>query len=320
MAIIKFGTNFNVTNPSSYDVDDIGGSRNNSPTGFTMSDMEGHVVNVTGQGMGYDAHGDLVTGVINAVTMTDKGQTIIEASGLTIEASSNAYDTGYGGEKPGMQSEIAYWLRSNDTITGASGAEYLKGFGGNDMIEGGVGNDVIDGGAGTDTAVYAGQSSSYQVIKSSTGYAVVGGADGGDSLLNIERIKFADKTIALDTGGNAGQAYRLYQAAFDRKPDTGGLSFQTKILDDGWALTDIAKNFIDSPEFSTKYGSLNNSQFVSQLYANVLHRAADAGGLDYHVTNLDKGMSRAQVLVGFSESPENQAAIIGSIQNGIDLV
>jgi serralysin len=50
----------------------------------------------------------------------------------------------------------------------------------------------------------------------------------------------------------------------------------------------------------------------------VLHRAPDAGGLAYHTGNLDSGgNSRAQVLVGFSESPENQAALIGVIQGGM---
>lgn len=37
----------------------------------------------------------------------------------------------------------------------------------------------------------------------------------------------------------------------------------------------------------------------------------------FHVNNLTAGMARADVLVGFSESPENQAALIGIIGNGM---
>ena len=85
----------------------------------------------------------------------------------------------------------------------------------------------------------------------------------------------------------------------------------------GLSLTQVAQGFIDSPEFSAAYGSLSNSDFVTQLYANVLHRAPDAAGLKFHVDLLNAGnISRAQDLVGFSESTENQAALIGIIGNG----
>ena len=72
-----------------------------------------------------------------------------------------------------------------------------------------------------------------------------------------------------------------------------------------------------SPEFQARYGALNNTQFVAQLYANVLDRAPDSGGLAYHVGHLNAGMTRADVLVGFSESPENQANVIGQIEHGM---
>jgi serralysin len=322
MATVKLGPAFNITNPSTYDVDDMstGVTRTSSATGFSISDALGNSATVTGNGFRYGADGDWIGGIAHSLTIRKSGQVVLEATGLSIDGNSNAYDTGFGGEAPGMQAEVAYWFRGNDTIIATTGNQYIKGFGGNDIIQGAAGNDIIDGGAGTDTAVYAGSAASYQILKTSNGYLVNGGTEGGDTLFNIERIKFDDKTIAFDTSGNAGQAYRLYQAAFNRTPDTGGLSFQTKALDDGWGLASIAQNFIDSPEFSSRYGALNNTQFVTQLYANVLHRAPETEGLNFHVNNLANGMSRAQVLVGFSESPENQAAIIGVIQNGMELI
>jgi len=91
-------------------------------------------------------------------------------------------------------------------------------------------------------------------------------------------------------------------------------------LDSGWSLVSIAQNFIDSPEFARTYGSLDDRAFVTRLYANVLHRQPDSGGLEFHINNLAGGMSRAQTLVGFSESPENQAALIGVIQGGMEYV
>lgn len=206
-------------------------------------------------------------------------------------------------------------------LIGTAGIDY-SGRSGNERIGAQSGNDLIDGGNGLDTVVFAGKRAAYQIKAAASGITVkdTAGNGGTDSLSNIERLQFADMSLAFDTSGNAGQAYRLYQAAFNRTPDTGGLSFQTRALDDGWGLGGIAQNFIDSPEFSSKYGALDDRQFVTQLYQNVLHRAPEPAGLAYHLNNLGNGMLRSQVLVGFSESPENQAAIIGMIQNGIELI
>jgi hypothetical protein len=139
------------------------------------------------------------------------------------------------------------------------------------------------------------------------------------------RLRFADTAVALDLDGVAGQAYRLYQAAFNRKPDLGGLGFQMNAMEAlNFTLTQVAQNFIDSPEFSSTYGSLNTTAFVTLLYANVLHRAPDPDGLAFHVGYLDgtqpdgKRITRAQDLTGFSESPENKAQVLDAIKNGIE--
>ena len=67
------------------------------------------------------------------------------------------------------------------------------------------------------------------------------------------------------------------------------------------------------------YGNLSNHQFIDQIYQNVLHRAGDAAGVAYWYLQIDSNLqTRAQILTGFSESTENQAAVIGSIQHGIN--
>ena len=209
-------------------------------------------------------------------------------------------------------------LLGADLRTGTPAADALTGTAGNDKLSGLGGDDRLDGAAGTDTAVYLGARSSYTISKTAAGYTVASTAEGTDTLVNIERLQFADTRVAIDINGNGGMAYRLYQAAFNRTPDQGGLGFQMKALDDGLNIAQVAANFIASPEFTATYGALDNTKFVTQLYANVLHRAPDASGLAFHVGNLSTGANtRANVLVGFSESPENQAALIGSIQNGM---
>ena len=213
----------------------------------------------------------------------------------------------------------------NDTMTGDAGDDTMTGGTGDDTMTGGAGNDALNGGDGIDTATYSGpivelhhhlQHCRNRRILS--GVRPINGTEGSDTLTGIERLKFSDTYEAYDTSGNGGMAYRLYQAAFNRTPDKGGLGYQMNALDDGMSLVQVAQNFINSPEFSATYGSLNDTQFVTQLYANVLHRIPDDGGLAYHTGNLATGANtRANVLVGFSESPENQAALIGTIQHGM---
>lgn len=142
------------------------------------------------------------------------------------------------------------------------------------------------------------------------------------------RLLFGDgSTVALDLDGVAGQTYRLYQTAFNRKPDLSGLGFQMNAMEAlGFTLEQVAQNFIDSPEFARTYGSLNDTDFVTLLYANVLHRAPDPDGLAFHVGYLQgthpdgRKISRAQDLIGFSESPENKAQVLAAIQNGIEYI
>ena len=134
---------------------------------------------------------------------------------------------------------------------------------------------------------------------------------------NIERLMFADQVYALDVDGIAGQAYRIYQAAFNRAPDQAGLGFWIGQMDRGTPLLKVAEAFGGSAEFISLYGtSLPDRAFAQTVYQNVLHRAPDAGGLDFWVQALQNGASRAEVLVQFSESAENTSALAEIIGSG----
>jgi uncharacterized delta-60 repeat protein len=208
-------------------------------------------------------------------------------------------------------------------LDGGAGNDSLVGSAYNDIVIGGPGNDTLSGGNGgwADTALYNGPLGHYTIEHQPDGSFVINdktGADGVDVLSGIDRVQFADARIALDIDGNAGQAYRLYQAAFNRVPDLGGLGFQMHALDSGLTLTQVAGNFIASPEFQLTYGNVDDTQFLTLLYRNVLHRAPDEGGLQFHLDEMhNQGQSRALELVHFSESPENQANVLGQIQDGM---
>lgn len=239
-----------------------------------------------------------------------------------------------GGNKTTYQSYdllALTWIYGQDGLGGNYGynssygptlALGLHGNEGNDTLSGGSGNDHIDGGAGRDTVRYTGVRAHFTVTQTASGWSVIDntGSEGADTLLNIERIEFADKGIGYDMYGNAGQAYRLYQAAFNRAPDSTGLGDWIYGMDNGMPLLDVSNGFFNSAEFKSIYGqNPANSELVTRFYQNVLHRAPEQAGYDYWMNQIENGwQTRAQVLTGFSESPENQARLIGVIGGGIE--
>lgn len=154
--------------------------------------------------------------------------------------------------------------------------------------------------------------------------AVFEGAGIQSVIFGVNRIYFLDRTLALDLDGNAGQAYRVYQAAFDRTPDPEGLGYWINSLDAGQGdLTWVAHNFILSDEFRAMYGdpaTVTNEEFLSLIYQNVLHRAPDGDGYKYWIDSLNEGFAREKVLASFSESVENQQNVAADISHGIEFV
>lgn len=181
-------------------------------------------------------------------------------------------------------------------------------------------------GAAPEFITFVGNRSQYTIAAVEGGYAVTDIVSGAAQVVPPNsRLRFADTAWALDLEGVAGRTYRLYQAAFNRKPDLAGLGFQMyaqEVL--GLSFTQISQNFIDSAEFAATYGSLDSVGFVTLLYANVLRRAPDAEGLAFHVSFLEgtrpdgRRLTRAEVLFGFSESAENKALVLPDIKNGLE--
>lgn len=212
----------------------------------------------------------------------------------------------------------------NDRITLTGGGSMLSANGGNgnDTIVLGDHGHTVKGGAGMDSAVFSGTRAAYKVTASTSAtgdstVAAIGGA--ADTLSGIERIQFDNANVALDITGNAGQAYRLYQAAFNRTPDLGGLGYWIKQMDNGMSILDMAANFTHAPEFATLYGANpSNAELVNNFYHNALHRDAEPAGFAYWLDVLDRKLVTAvEMLAMFSESAENQAAVQPVILTGI---
>lgn len=207
----------------------------------------------------------------------------------------------------------------------------LKGGGGQLGVMAGDGNDqitllggahTVDGGGGTDTVrlSLARADAAIQRTGTTNAYTVTDKAGTVDHLMGVERIAFSDATVALDVDGSAGQVYRIYQAAFNRTPDKGGLGYWINAMDHGASFTSVAQGFLDSPEYHKAYdGVTSNRELVTRYYENILHRTPDAGGLDFWAGVLDnKAAGTADVLASISDSAENKAGLVGVIGNGFE--
>jgi hypothetical protein len=217
-------------------------------------------------------------------------------------------------------------------LSGRAGDDILIGLKGDDTIIGGIGSDTIDGGLGIDTAVYEGLRENFLIKATVSGRYEISytgpiiavypppATEGTDTLISVERIQFADTKIALDTDGVAGRGYRIYKAAFDRIPDTGGLGYWIAQMDKGMDVVEVAARFIDSSEFRSLYGqNPSNAEFLAKVYSNVLDRTPDDAGLAWWVNEMKTNPAKSwqKVLADFSESTENQANVASLIANGI---
>lgn len=142
----------------------------------------------------------------------------------------------------------------NDRLDGGTGADRVSGGPGDDTLVGGPGNDSLNGGEGNDVATFAGVRSRYRVSDrrggSLDGSIRIAGPDGTDTLVAVERFRFAGgPTLTLaallnrppalsrplaDQEAVEGAAYRhpIDPAAFT-DPDADRLSLEARLAGGG---------------------------------------------------------------------------------------
>lgn len=205
------------------------------------------------------------------------------------------------------------------------GGEKLTGSTSKDQFYIRDGKNDFDGKDGIDKAYFSGSKSLYSLNKvdNSSWLSTSSALGTSTKLKNIERFVFSDASVATDSGGNAGKAYRVYKAAFARDPmagDQAGLGYWISSIDKGMDMVEVAARFIDSPEFRTLYGqNPSNGDFLTKVYTNVLGRTPDQGGYNWWLNELNTNPSKtkAKVLADFAESSENQTSVASLIGNGI---
>jgi hypothetical protein len=102
----------------------------------------------------------------------------------------------------------------------------------------------------------------------------------------------------------AGPVIRLYIAYFLRNPEFDGYNFWLDaITEGGWTMGQVSDFFSQSQEFQNRYGSLDDAEFVSLVYQNVMGRNPDAPGFAFWTRQLENGRSRGWMMMQFTEAP-----------------
>lgn len=240
-----------------------------------------------------------------------------------LDGTGNASDNGITGNDG---SNRLAGLAGDDRLHGGGSGDWLDGGPGGDILEGGHGNDDLNGGPGTDIAVYAGANGGYAVTRIGTDWHVIDGSgnEGADTLVSVERLRFADRAIAIDLDGAAGNTAKLIGAIFDEQfliPEFVGIGIG--LFDTGWSMLEVAQLALDTGLFAELAGSGSNADFVRLVYENVVGVEPGAGDQSYFQGILDRGeMTQAQMAVFAAETAENAANIdlIGLSDSGIEFL
>jgi hypothetical protein len=195
----------------------------------------------------------------------------------------------------------------------------------NDTFKGQPGIDYFDGGLGLDTVVYSGPQERYTINKSGNRYVVSEptGSDDTDNLVNIERLQFSNGKLALDVEtGNAGEAAKLIGALLGPTyvKDKALAGIVINLLDQKYSSDTIAKLGIATPMFLGMAGSSSNTDFVKQVFINVVGRAPTPSESSTYVNMLDAGTPQSALALMAAHTDLNAARIdlVGLIQHGLE--
>lgn len=193
----------------------------------------------------------------------------------------------------------------------------------NDTITGSSSNDSIDGGAGTDTVRYSISRSNFSLLKTSNGFTLADntGANGIDTLKNVERLRFADGGIALDVGAtqSAGETALLLGAVLPGRlvydaSKQALLGAVIDLFDQGYSLQTLSGAVMRLPIWDVLTGKATptSTDIATYLLTNINGVTPDVTTLANAVTSLNSETdfaSQGNFLWHLAESATNQTRI-----------
>jgi hypothetical protein len=275
-----------------------------------------------------------LSGAVNAtIPQTRTSATIIDNDGsavfsygisndqYTVTSVSDRIAESINGGIDTVRSSVSYILPENVenlVLTGTLGLT-ATGNAGNNVLRGNSGNNLLNGQGGIDTAVFSSNFGSYTINPGPNASLIVtGGTDGSDTLVGVERIQFTDTIHAADSspGGNTYAAYAMFNAGFNRGPNTDELSLWTSTLDRlGGNTRDLAQTMINhyAP-------GVSNEALVAHLWATIVGQPITPNALTLYAGLVANGtFTQASLLEFVSGLGLNTVEIAGIVGQTLSL-
>jgi len=193
-----------------------------------------------------------------------------------------------------------------------------QGTSGPDTATSSAQDEWFQAGAGTDRWVLHGVRADYAVAQVAgthwTTSDAVAGRDGRDTLVEVERLVFADRVLALDLGMNepAGRACLLLGVALGPQAlhNAALVGALVGYFDGGASLQQGAQLLVDSGVLAQLAGGGDNASFVRLVYRNAVGEWPSAQTQAALAQYLDAGLfSQADMFRAVAELPVSQQHI-----------
>ena len=175
------------------------------------------------------------------------------------------------------------YIENHRIIWGTSLSEPITGSNYDDILRGLAGDDTLDGGTGFDTGLWDSVVANYELNSTNSGWKVVDktGADGTDTLTNIEQLKFADSSVIIESKAHASYSdiptalYQFFIAAFNAAPGVTYMDQLAEAYRYGLSVKKIVDIFTTKTQFTDVYSlTLSHADMATQLVTNIVKNSA----------------------------------------------
>ena len=193
-----------------------------------------------------------------------------------------------------------------------------------------VGDGTIDvtvdvtGTTGIDTYTVGGKSTEFTTTKNAHDITLAStlSTNVTFTLADHERVVFADKAIAYDAAGRAGDVYALLAAALGVADVTKAYEgIGIDLADKGWTNKQLATALLATDTYKADAGGVSDETFIKHVYKNVYGVDATLAEVTALTTWMqNSNLNQADVLVTASElaSFETAIGLVGLATTGIE--
>jgi Ca2+-binding RTX toxin-like protein len=204
----------------------------------------------------------------------------------------------------------------NDNLVGGDSDDTISGLAANDLLAGGKGSDTLNGGDGIDIAIYSGSRINHELTFINSRWVITLAGEGSDQLIDVERLKFSDTSVALDVSGNAGTALKILAAVFGKSTVNNKqyVGIGLDLLDKGMSYDTLAGLALGIAQATT------NDQIVTTLWTNVVGSVPSANDKAPFIKLLQDGLSAGALahLAADTSLNTNNINLVGLAQTGIE--